>query len=160
MAVIARPLDNPRLHDLLERIRTRTGNTVIYRQGAVRKVLRELAANRGVAILIDQHLHSADAVYVDFFGRPAATTTALAALALRTGARGDSRRPRCRCAGRSLHVRVRARRRAAAWRWPGGDSGVHAAVHRRAGGVHPATSRAVAVDAPAVAGRALERGRE
>lgn len=86
VSVLARPLDNPLLHALLERIRTRTGNSVIYRQGAIRKVMRELAANRGVALLIDQHLHSSDAVYVDFFGRPAATTSALASLALRTGA--------------------------------------------------------------------------
>ena len=86
VSVLARPLDNPRLHDMLERIRTRTGNSVIYRQGAIRKVLRELAANRGIAILIDQHLHTPDAVYVDFFRRPAATTSALAALALRTDA--------------------------------------------------------------------------
>ena len=86
VSVLARPLDNPHLHAMLERIRTRTGNSVIYRQGAIRKVMRELAANRGVALLIDQHLHSADAVYVDFFDRPAATTSALAALALRTGA--------------------------------------------------------------------------
>jgi KDO2-lipid IV(A) lauroyltransferase len=86
ISVLARPLDNPRLHQLLEDIRTRTGNSVIYRQGAIRKVLRELLANRGIAILIDQHLHTPDAVYVDFFRRPAATTSALAALALRTGA--------------------------------------------------------------------------
>jgi KDO2-lipid IV(A) lauroyltransferase len=86
VSVLARPLDNPRLHGLLERIRARTGNTVIHRQGAIRKVLRELGANRGVALLIDQHLHTPDAVYVDFFSRPAATTSALAALALRTGA--------------------------------------------------------------------------
>ena len=85
MAVLARPLDNPLLNAMLEDIRQRTGNTVIYRQGAVRRMLRELAANRGVALLIDQHLHS-DAVHVDFFQRPAATTSALAALALRTGA--------------------------------------------------------------------------
>jgi Kdo2-lipid IVA lauroyltransferase/acyltransferase len=86
VSVLARPLDNPYLHEMLERIRTRTGNGVIYRQGAIRKVMRELAANRGVALLIDQHLHSTEAVYVDFFNRPAATTSALAALALRTGA--------------------------------------------------------------------------
>ena len=85
ISVLARPLDNPYLHETLERIRTRSGNTVIYRQGAVRKVLRALEANHAVAFLIDQHLHS-DAVYVDFFNRPAATTSALAALALRTGA--------------------------------------------------------------------------
>jgi Kdo2-lipid IVA lauroyltransferase/acyltransferase len=86
MAVLARPLDNARLHALLEQVRGRTGNSVIYRRGAVRRVLRALAANQAVAVLIDQHIQSADAVYVDFFNRPAATTSALAALALRTGA--------------------------------------------------------------------------
>lgn len=85
MAVLARPLDNPLLHDLLERVRGRTGNSVIYRKGALRRVLRALASNQAVALLIDQHIHT-DAVFVDFFNRPAATTTALAALALRTGA--------------------------------------------------------------------------
>ena len=85
MAVLARPLDNPSLHDLLERVRTSTGNSVIYRRGAIRRVLRALAANQAVAVLIDQHMH-ADAVYVDFFNRPAATTSALAALAMKTGA--------------------------------------------------------------------------
>jgi KDO2-lipid IV(A) lauroyltransferase len=86
MSVLARPLDNPRLHDLLEQVRGRTGNAVIYRRGAVRRVLRALAANQAVAVLIDQHIQTTDAVYVDFFNRPAATTSALAALALRTGA--------------------------------------------------------------------------
>jgi KDO2-lipid IV(A) lauroyltransferase len=86
MAVLARPLDNPRLHTLLEQVRARTGNSVIYRRGAVRRVLRALAANQAVAVLIDQHIQTTDAVYVDFFNRPAATTSALAALALRTGA--------------------------------------------------------------------------
>ena len=85
ISVVARPLDNPHLHAMLERIRTCTGNAVIYRQGGLRRVLRDLQSNRGVAMLIDQHLHS-DAVSVEFFNRPAATTSALAALALRTGA--------------------------------------------------------------------------
>jgi KDO2-lipid IV(A) lauroyltransferase len=85
MAVLARPLDNPLLNDLLERVRARTGNSVIYRRGALRRVLRTLEANQAVALLIDQHVHS-DAVFVDFFNRPAATTSALAAIALRTGA--------------------------------------------------------------------------
>jgi Kdo2-lipid IVA lauroyltransferase/acyltransferase len=86
MSVLARQLDNPYLHDLLEKSRTATGNRVIYRQGALRRVLRALNANEAVAILIDQHIHGADAVKVDFFNRPAATTSALASLALRTGA--------------------------------------------------------------------------
>ena len=86
MAVLARPLDNPLLHDLLESARTSTGNSVIYRRGALRRVLRALGDNQAVAILIDQHMQGTDAVHVDFFNRPAATTSALAALALRTGA--------------------------------------------------------------------------
>ncbi len=86
IGVLARPLDNPGLHTLLEDMRQRTGNTVIYREGAVRKVLRMLSAGQGVALLIDQHMHSPDAIWVQFFQRPAATTSTLAALALRTGA--------------------------------------------------------------------------
>lgn len=86
IGVLARALDNPQLHTLLETMRGATGNSVIYRQGAVRKVLRLLGQGRGVALLIDQHMHSPDAIWVNFFGRPAATTSTLAALALRTGA--------------------------------------------------------------------------
>jgi KDO2-lipid IV(A) lauroyltransferase len=86
MSVLARPLDNAPLNRMLESVRTCTGNSVIYRQGALRQVLRTLTDNHGVGLLIDQHLFPPDAVYVRFFDRPAATTTALAAIALRTGA--------------------------------------------------------------------------
>ena len=86
IGVLARALDNARLNDLLERVRTKTGNQVIYRHGAVRRVMKTLAAGEGVALLIDQHMHSPDAIWVNFFRRPAATTSTLAALALRTGA--------------------------------------------------------------------------
>ncbi len=86
IGVLARSLDNARLNELLERMRTGTGNHVIYRQGAVRRVLKTLAAGEGVALLIDQHMHSPDAIWVSFFRRPAATTSTLAAIALRTGA--------------------------------------------------------------------------
>jgi KDO2-lipid IV(A) lauroyltransferase len=86
MGVLARPLDNFQLHHLLERIRGCTGNYVIYRRGALRRVLKALNANDAVAILIDQHIQAPDAVMVSFFDRPAATTLALAVLAQRTGA--------------------------------------------------------------------------
>jgi KDO2-lipid IV(A) lauroyltransferase len=86
IGVMARALDNPLLNDMLERVRQCTGNWVIYRRGGIRRTLRALESGQGVAILIDQHIHGPDATLVDFFNRPAATTTALAALALRTGA--------------------------------------------------------------------------
>ena len=86
IGVLARALDNVQLNSLLEGIRQRTGNTVIYRQGTIRRVMRMLHAGHGIALLIDQHIQGRDAIYVDFFERPAATTSAVAALALRTGA--------------------------------------------------------------------------
>lgn len=86
MAVMARALDNPGLNTMLEDMRTRTGNAVIYRQGGIRKVLKRLQAGGAVGVLIDQHILGSDAVRVKFFDRPAATTSAVAALALRTGA--------------------------------------------------------------------------
>ena len=62
MHVLARPLDNPALHRWLEETRTKTGNSVIYRRGAVRRVLRALIrssrymreAHAGVAA-VEQH---------------------------------------------------------------------------------------------------------
>ena len=86
MSVLARPLDNPYLHELLEKTRRATGNHVIYRRGAVRRILRALQADECVATMIDQHIQPVDAITVQFFNQPAATTSALATLALRTGA--------------------------------------------------------------------------
>ena len=86
LSLLARPLDNPWLEAMLKRIRTCTGNPIIYRRGAVRRVIRALSANQAVGIPIDQHIHGADAVQVEFFKRPVATTSTVAALALRTGA--------------------------------------------------------------------------
>jgi Kdo2-lipid IVA lauroyltransferase/acyltransferase len=86
VSVVVRALDNPKLNAWIEALRTVTGNSVIYRKGSLRRILRALSDNQAVAILIDQHIQSADAVVIDFFDRPAATTSAVAALALRTGA--------------------------------------------------------------------------
>src|SRR5204862_6979143 len=81
-----RALDSPYRNGLLEQFRQPSGNTVIYRLGTSRRVLRTRQAGRCVAVLIDQHIMSRDAIYVDFFEQPAATTSLVAALALRTGA--------------------------------------------------------------------------
>jgi KDO2-lipid IV(A) lauroyltransferase len=86
MAVVARALDNPLLDLLLIDVRSSTGNIVIDRKGGLRRIMRALHANQSVAVLIDQHILTADAVKVDFLGRPAATTSAVAVLAMRTGA--------------------------------------------------------------------------
>ena len=86
VGVVARPLDNPALDRRLCDFRTRSGNTVIYKQRALVQVLRRLKDGGDVAILVDQHVQEQDGIFVDFFGRPAATTTVAAALAVKTGA--------------------------------------------------------------------------
>ena len=49
IGVLARALDNPQLNALLESMRERTGNTVIYRQGTIRRVMRMLQERHGVS---------------------------------------------------------------------------------------------------------------
>ena len=84
--MVARTLDNPLIEGLIERIRTRVGTRVLPRQGALRELLRELRRGGSVGMMIDQHIQDRSAVAVEFFGRPAATTSAIASLALHTGA--------------------------------------------------------------------------
>jgi KDO2-lipid IV(A) lauroyltransferase len=85
IGVVARPLDNPDLDRRLCALRTAGGNTVIYKQKALAPVLRAMREGQGVAILMDQNVQEKDGIFVDFFGRPAATTTVVAALAVKTG---------------------------------------------------------------------------
>ena len=83
---VARALDNRLIEEELVRFRRRMGAHVIYKQQAARKVLQALRNGEAVAILVDQNVLRVEAVFVDFFGRPAGTTPALGAFALRTGA--------------------------------------------------------------------------
>jgi KDO2-lipid IV(A) lauroyltransferase len=86
ISMVVRPLDNPLLDGLLDRKRRLSGNETIAKRRAVRAILRTLREGKGVAIVIDQNLRSTERIFVDFFGRPAATTPALALTAHRTGA--------------------------------------------------------------------------
>ncbi len=85
VSAIARPLDNPHLDRRLVALRSATGNTVIYKQRALVQVLKAIRDGGIVAVLIDQNVQREYGVFVDFFGRPACTTTVAAALALKTG---------------------------------------------------------------------------
>lgn len=85
VGVVARPLDNPALEARLTAFRTRSGNTVISKRRALPDILRLLRQGAGVAILVDQNVQEQDGIFVQFFGRPAATTTVAAALAVKTG---------------------------------------------------------------------------
>jgi len=83
---VVRPLDNPLLEEELAARRVRFGNRTISKKDAAREILRALRRNETVAILIDQNVLAEEAVFVPFFGRPAATTPSLALLQLKTDA--------------------------------------------------------------------------
>ncbi len=84
MDVVGRPPGDPDLARQLEAVRTLTGNRSISKYEAARPMLRSLRQGRTVGLVIDQNVGSGPGVFVDFFGHPAATTPALAVLALRT----------------------------------------------------------------------------
>jgi KDO2-lipid IV(A) lauroyltransferase len=84
--VVARPLDNMYLERTLLQLRSRLGSEVISKFQASREILKALRARESVAILIDQNVLAQEAVFVDFFGKPAATTPSLAMFHLRTEA--------------------------------------------------------------------------
>jgi len=86
IAPVARPLDNPLLEEELDRLRRRFGNRPIAKREAAKELLRAMSRNETVAILVDQNVLAREAVFVPFFGRPAATTPSLARIQLKTGA--------------------------------------------------------------------------
>jgi len=85
LKVIARPLDNIHMEKELLKMRKGLGEDVIDKKNAARGVLKALHGNSMVAILIDQNVLQDEAVFVDFFGKAAATTPALAVFHIRTG---------------------------------------------------------------------------
>jgi Kdo2-lipid IVA lauroyltransferase/acyltransferase len=86
MHIVVRPLDNPRLDAFVEQRRALTGNPVIPKKDAARGILRALARNHAVGVLIDQNAAPDEGVFVQFFGRPACAHSAFVRLAHRSGA--------------------------------------------------------------------------
>jgi len=86
MHVVVRPLDNLRIDALVARRRTLSGNHLIEKKNSAREILRALAANQAVGILIDQNAAIEEGIFVDFFGVPACAGTGFAKLATHSGA--------------------------------------------------------------------------
>ena len=81
-----RQLDDPRLDNLVNTMRTRFGTEIVPRGPAAgRRLARALGRNRVAALLIDQDIKDVPGVFVPFFGRPAWTPSGAALLAIRMG---------------------------------------------------------------------------
>ena len=86
MHVVVRPLDNPLIDALVERRRSLSGNRLIEKKDFARGILKALAANQAVGILIDQNASPSDGEFVNFFGTAACASTGFAKLAAHSGA--------------------------------------------------------------------------
>jgi KDO2-lipid IV(A) lauroyltransferase len=84
ISIVVRPLDNPRIDAFVEKTRGLSGNTSIGKRDYVRGILQALSNNQMVGILVDQH--DQDGIPIDFFGRPAKTSSGIARFAAKTGA--------------------------------------------------------------------------
>jgi Kdo2-lipid IVA lauroyltransferase/acyltransferase len=83
---MARPLDNARLDELVNRYRCASGNRPIFKNESARVMLKILKDAGTVGILADQNTMASEGVFVDFFGKFACTTAGLARVALHTDA--------------------------------------------------------------------------
>ena len=86
MNVVVRPLDNPLIDRVVERRRGLSGNRLIYKKDFARSILKALAANEAVGILIDQNASLDSGLFVDFFGIAACAGTGFAKIAAHSGA--------------------------------------------------------------------------
>ena len=86
MHIVVRPLDNARVNAFVEKRRALSGNHIIQKTDAARKILKALSAGDAVGILIDQNTTPAEGVFIDFFDRKACAGTAFVKFAHHSGA--------------------------------------------------------------------------
>jgi KDO2-lipid IV(A) lauroyltransferase len=86
ISFLVRPLDNDRIEQMIEGIRTRFGNRAIDKKSAARQSLRVLREGGTLGVLSDLNTQTHEGVFVPFFGRLACTTAGIATLALKTDA--------------------------------------------------------------------------
>ena len=82
---LVRRVDNPLVEQLVDEVRTRFGNRTIDKLSAARSMLKLLrSGEHALGLLPDLNTLDDEAIFVDFFGVPAATTFLIAKLAVRT----------------------------------------------------------------------------
>jgi len=81
---MARPIENARIDALVNGYRCLSGNRPIFKNESARVTLKVLKNSGTIGILADQNTMPSEAVFVDFFGKSASTTTGISRLALHT----------------------------------------------------------------------------
>ncbi len=86
ISYLARPLDNPKIDDMLTERRTRFGNNPINKTNSAMLAIKILREGGILGILADVNAHPKEGVFVPFFGLAACTASGAAMLAIRTNA--------------------------------------------------------------------------
>lgn len=86
LIAIARPMNNPLVEKLVSKFRKFMGSQIIYKKGALRKILRHIDDNRLIYLLIDQNAVPREAVFVNFFSQKVSAISSAAQIHLKKGA--------------------------------------------------------------------------
>lgn len=86
ISYLARPLDNPKIDEMLNERRTRFGNTPINKTNSAMLAIKILREGGILGILSDVNAHPKEGVFVPFFGVDACTASGAAMLAIRSNA--------------------------------------------------------------------------
>ena len=81
-----RQMDNPLLDAMILRYRCLSGGKPIEKNDFARRALQALKQGEAVGMLMDTNMLATEGIFVNFFGKPACTTTGPARLARKTGA--------------------------------------------------------------------------
>jgi len=86
LSIVGRPLDSKVMDEILKRNREQFDIELIPKKGAMRPLIKALKNGRSVGLLVDQNTSKNDGVLIDFFGKKARHTPAVAILAKRMNA--------------------------------------------------------------------------
>jgi KDO2-lipid IV(A) lauroyltransferase len=86
MSLVIRRLDNSLVDSFVNDIRSLHGNRVIHKDDFARGLLTAMHQGKTVGILMDTNMTPPQGVFVPYFGVEACTATALARVAIKTGA--------------------------------------------------------------------------
>lgn len=81
--IVVRSFKNKFLNKYWNNIREKLGSKMIDKEGAYKSSIRAIRRREDIGFPFDQNMKIKDAVFVDFFGKKAATSKTLALLALR-----------------------------------------------------------------------------
>ncbi len=86
LEIVVREADHPVLEGFIQWVRMRSGNRIVSKQGAMRRLIKSLSQNGIAGILLDQNATRVEGVFVDFLGKEACTNKGPALLAASSGA--------------------------------------------------------------------------